>query len=191
MTTNTEVTEDTEDSDLDNDEDGESEGAPRQRKRTPRTVYFNCAGMVQLKEDTDGFGKKGETVLMMVPVAVTSPLAAAQFNEKEARAEAISLFTEEYGTPPQRISPPMWMRRGVHVPGHKRDTVSTKVSSNLDLTNKRSTAIYKNWNVKVIHTVNPDIVQIHPTTRVEGAEKKPNPGIKSVYLSALSNVRPS
>jgi hypothetical protein len=204
------------DDDDDEEEDEEAEGTaaadsastastnePKKEKRTraKRQIIFVCAAFVKsLPEAIESRNLKvGDSALIQVREVVPTPPEGQEFNIAEGRKLAATNFATKYGTVPECIDGPLYVRKGQAAgSGKKRETISSTVRRRVQMIAKQGTAVhhFKNidWIVQVLYTSDPTVVNIWYDKPVDekafkALEKKPTkPPQKYISPDHLTNI---
>lgn len=198
---NDEPSVDTEEEILASEEEDDSEGDTKERKkRGKRQVIFDCVGNVTLPADiAERNLKAGDQALVADPIAVTMPADDADFDVVKSRNEAIEIFTALYTVAPEIVRGPYYNRKGITSAPRKRETINVTVAKEAEFTAQRGNAIhsFKNldWKVMVNFTTKPDTVWVFYDTLVDPKQapkdkskfQKPTP--KFLPISALRDIQ--
>ncbi len=189
---------------LDEDEVEEAEasdGETKTRKpRGKRQIIFNCASNVILPADVPERNLSvGEEALVLEQVSVTMPAEGVDFDVARGRVEAIEIFTAKYGSAPEMVLGPYYIRKGISSSPRKRETINVTVAKDAPFTSERGKAIHRfknmDWHVLVNFTERPDTVfvfyenLVDPKQAPKDKSKFQKPAPKFLPVNALRDLQ--
>lgn len=178
-----------------------SDGETKTRKpRGKRQIIFNCASNVTLPADVAERNlSAGDEALVLEQVSVTMPAENMDFDVTRGRAEAIEIFTAKYGTAPEMVLGPYYIRKGISSSPRKRETINVTVAKEAPFTAERGKAIHRfknfDWNVLVNFTEKPDTVfvfyeaLVDPKLAPKDKSKFQKPAPKFLPVNALRDLQ--
>lgn len=178
-----------------------SEGETKTRKpRGKRQIIFNCASNVTLPADVAERNlSAGDEALVLEQVSVTMPAEGVDFDVARGRAEAIEIFTAKYGSAPEMVLGPYYIRKGISSSPRKRETINVTIAKEAAFTAERGKAVHRfknlDWNVLVNFTEKPDTVFVFYETLVDPKQapkdktKFQKPAPKFLPVNALRDLQ--
>ncbi|HUS88555.1 MAG TPA: hypothetical protein VMW91_04150 [Desulfosporosinus sp.] len=143
--------------------------------KSPRNIFVTCVGVVDAELHVEEIMVKGDK----------------SSADDELLEQAKKLFEAKHGELPEDTTVPYFQRKGQQSYRRKRDSLKIPVDE-LVFTRDRNVAEYNGWEVAVRYIEKRDDAAyiFFKHELVEGEKKKAKPPAKTVYRSALQNVRP-